>query len=121
MKILICEDQEILLTALEYRLRKHGFEVAMAKNGRDALDILSNGGVDLIVADLMMPLVSGSEVIDYVRKDMKSDIPIIIITALEEDEVVLDCIRQGATDFIIKPFKPFELILRIKRLLYLDV
>ena len=120
MKILICEDEEVLLTALEYRLRKHGFEVERAKNGEEALDILSNGGADLVVADLMMPKVNGDEVTRYIRAEMKSDLPVILITALEDDELVLNSLKLGANDFIIKPFKPFELILRIKRLLYLD-
>ena len=62
----------------------------------------------------MMPNVSGLELITFVRKKMKSDLPIIMISAMGNDETVLEAFRLGATDFISKPFKPSELVLRIK-------
>jgi two-component system alkaline phosphatase synthesis response regulator PhoP len=117
MKILICEDEEIMLTALEFRLRKQGFTVIKAEDGRQAIEKLKSEKPDLVVADIMMPHVSGLELIQFIRSDLKnSDIPVIIISALEYDEVVLEAFRLGANDFIAKPFKPYELILRIKRI-----
>ena len=71
---------------------------------------------DLVVADIMMPFVSGLELINYIRKDLGSLLPVIIISALEHDETVLEAFRLGASDFITKPFKPNELILRIKKI-----
>ena len=117
MKILICEDEEIMLTALEFRLRKQGFEVVLAKDGRQAIQKVQDELPDVLVADIMMPYVTGLELITFIREEMKSDLPIIIISALENDEVVLNAFRLGATDFITKPFKPNELILRIKKIL----
>lgn len=114
MKILVCEDEEILLTSLEFRLKKQGLEVILAADGKEALEKIQNESPDLIVADIMMPHVTGLELITFVRKKMKSDIPIIIISAMGQDDVVLKAFELGATDFISKPFKPSELVLRIK-------
>lgn len=116
MKILICEDEEIMLTALEFRLRKQGFEVLLAENGKIALEKIKTEQPDLVVADIMMPFVTGLELIEFIRKDMRNALPIIIISALEHEETVLKAFRLGATDFITKPFKPNELVLRIKRI-----
>ncbi len=116
MKILICEDEEIMLTALEFRLRRQGFEVVRAEDGQLALDRLQSENPDLVVADIMMPHVTGLELVTHIRETLKSDTPIIIISALEQEEVVLEAFRLGATDFITKPFRPNELILRIKRI-----
>lgn len=114
MKILVCEDEEILLTSLEFRLKKQGFEIMLAKDGKEALEKIKSESPDLVVADIMMPHVSGLELITFVRKKMKSDMPIIMISALGNDDTVLEAFRLGATDFIAKPFKPSELVLRIK-------
>ena len=64
----------------------------------------------------MMPHVSWLELIEYVRQDLKSPLPLIVISALEHDDIVLEAFRRGATDFITKPFKPNELLLRIRRI-----
>jgi two-component system response regulator VicR len=116
MKILVCEDEEIMLTALEFRLRRQGFSVIKAKDGQAAIEMITQESPDLVVADVMMPHVTGLELINYIRKKKKSDIPIIMISALEQDEIVLEAFKLGATDFITKPFRPNELILRIKRI-----
>lgn len=116
MKILVCEDQEILLTSLEFRLNKQGFKVITAKDGKEALKKVEEESPDLVVADIMMPYFTGLQLVDYVRNDLDMDLPIIMISALEEEETVLEAFRVGANDFIPKPFKPAELILRIKRI-----
>ncbi|HFC00387.1 MAG TPA: response regulator transcription factor [Phaeodactylibacter sp.] len=114
MKILVCEDEEILLTSLQFRLKKQGFDIIIAKDGKDALEKIKTESPDLVVADIMMPSVSGLELITFIRKKMKSKMPVIIISALGNDEMVLKAFELGATDFISKPFKPSELVLRIK-------
>ena len=116
MKILICEDEEIMLAALEFRLRKHGFVSLPVEDGRQAIQTLQQEMPDLIVADIMMPYVTGLELIHHVRNELNSQIPIIIISALDDDATVLEAFRLGANDFIAKPFKPNELILRIKKI-----
>ena len=116
MKILICEDEEIMLTALEFRLRRQGFQVILAQDGRQALEKVQSENPDLIVADIMMPYVNGLELIQHVRTELNNDVPIIVMSAIEQDDVVLEAFKLGAKDFIAKPFKPDELILRIKRI-----
>ena len=103
-----------MLTALEFRLRKAGYEVLLAENGKIALEKIKEEKPDLVVADIMMPFVSGLELIEFIRKDMRSALPVIVISALEHEDTVLEAFRLGATDFITKPFKPSELVLRIK-------
>ena len=105
-----------MLTALEFRLRKQGFEVYKAKDGQVAKEQILATSPDLIIADIVMPHVTGLELIQFVKEDLKKDIPIIVISALEFDDVVLNAFKLGAADFITKPFKPTELILRIRRI-----
>lgn len=114
MKVLICEDEEVMLTALEFRLRKHGFEVILAEDGRKALQKIKEEVPDVLVADIMMPYVTGLEVLHHIRHELKSSLPVIIISALDNQDVVLEAFEIGANDFISKPFKPDELVLRIK-------
>ncbi len=116
MKILICEDEEIMLTALEFRLQRQGFEVVIAKDGQEALQLIEAGDADLVILDIMLPSLSGLQLIQHLREVRKSKLPVIIISALEHDDIVLEAFRLGASDFITKPFKPNELILRIKRI-----
>jgi len=116
MRILVCEDEEILLTSLEFRLRKNGFSVITAKDGKQALQMVEEDKPDLLVADIMMPHLTGLQLVDYMRNDLDLDTPVIIISALEEEDTVLEAFRYGANDFIAKPFKPTELVLRIKKI-----
>ena len=116
MRILICEDEEIMLTALQFRLKKQGYDVIIAEDGKEAMEKLETESPDFMVADIMMPYVTGLELISHVRNVKNSQMPIIIISALDNDDTVLEAFRLGANDFIAKPFKPNELILRIKRL-----
>ena len=116
MKILICEDEEIMLTALEFRLRRQRFEVMITKDGKEALSAIKEDKPDLLVVDVMLPGISGLDLIKHIREKLQLSLPIIVISALEHDDTVLEAFRLGASDFITKPFKPNELILRIKRI-----
>ena len=116
MKILVCEDEEMLLTSLEFRLRKQGFEVIRAIDGQEAKDKVKSEMPDLVIADIMMPHVSGLQLTTFIRNEMKSTVPIIMISALGNDDTVLEAFQLGANDFISKPFKPIELVLRIKKI-----
>ncbi len=117
MNILICEDEEILLTALEFRMRKVGFDVVLAKDGRAAWEKIEQLNIDLVVADILMPRLTGLELIQKLRENGHPQLPIIVISPLEHEEEILEAFRLGANDFVAKPFKPAELVLRIKRLL----
>jgi len=118
MKVLICEDEEIMLTAIEFRLQKAGFGVLRAKNGKEAVAIIKEKQPGMIVLDMVMPETDSLDLINHIRTKMKNDAPIILLAPIEkEDEEVLEAFRLGAQDFVTKPFKPTELILRIKRVL----
>ena len=118
MKVLICEDEEIMLTAIEFRLQKAGFGVLRAKEGEQTLQMIETHQPELIVLDMVMPDTDCFEVISHIREKMKNEAPIILLAPIEkDDEEVLEAFRLGITDFVTKPFKPTELILRIKRIL----
>jgi len=117
MTILICEDEEIMLAALSFRLRQNGFEVIAAENGREALNKIKEFNPDIIVTDIMMPYITGTELLNTLRREMQSNVPVIIISTLDQEEVILSAFQRGANDFIVKPFKPNELIIRIKKII----
>jgi two-component system alkaline phosphatase synthesis response regulator PhoP len=117
MKVLLCEDEDVMRTAIEFRLTKQGYKVSYVSNGLDAIHALSQTLPDILVTDLVMPIHNGIEVIKYLRQNIKSDIPVIVISPVEEDELILEALRAGADDFLAKPFKPLELVLRLRSLI----
>lgn len=116
-KLLLAEDDELLATLLDFRLKKEGYEVQLSKDGREVKEHLQNQMPDVIVSDIMMPYFSGMELIDYVRNELKSTIPIIIISSAGNEENVISAFELGANDFISKPISPSELIVRLNRIL----
>lgn len=115
MLILIAEDDELILKTIEHKLLKEGYEVIIARNGKDAIDTIKEIEIDLIITDIMMPFASGTEILAAIRSFGKK-IPVIMLSSLGQEEVVLEAFDLGASDFMVKPFSPNELILRIKRL-----
>ncbi|MCB0550721.1 MAG: response regulator [Phaeodactylibacter sp.] len=115
-KILICEDEEILLTALKFRLQKQGYELFLAVDGKEAREIIESKKPDLVVTDIDVPKISGMELISLVRNELEMSVPIIIIAPLENENLILEAMQKGADDFVTKPFKPVELVLRIRRI-----
>ncbi|MEM9884918.1 MAG: response regulator transcription factor [Bacteroidota bacterium] len=120
MKILICEDEEILLTALEFRMRKAGFDVVLAQNGKSAVEKVQQDTFDLVIADIEMPVMNGLELIQHIKDFADSTPPVIVISALEHEEEIMEALRLGARDFVAKPFKPAELVLRAKCIFQAD-
>lgn len=113
-KILICENEEILLTALKFRLQKQSYELFLAANGEEARRLVREAAPDLIVTDIGLPDVNGLDLIAYVRQECKLSVPIILIAPLDKGDALVEAVRLGATDFVTKPFKPVELVLRIR-------
>ena len=113
-KILICEDEEILLTALKFRLQKQGYELLLCSNGEEARQLAKTEMPDIIVTDIDLPDVSGVDLVSYIRKDLLNETPIIMISPLEHEDDLLLALKNGANDFVTKPFKPVELVLRIR-------
>jgi len=113
--LLLAEDDELLASLLDYRLQKGGYNVHVANDGRDVKEYLKTATPDIIVSDIMMPYFSGIELIDYVRNQLDSKIPIIIISSAGNEENVLSAFELGANDFISKPVSPSELLVRVGR------
>jgi DNA-binding response OmpR family regulator len=119
MKILVAEDEPLMLMAIEAKLRKDGFEVVGTRDGREALKAFENDTPDLIITDILMPYTSGLELIGIVKSNSAKRIPIIVLSALGQEETVMEAFQLGADDFLTKPFNPTELSVRVKRLLKL--
>ena len=117
MKILVAEDETIMLKTIDLRLRKDGYEVFLAEDGLEALKKLEEFSFDLIITDIMMPYASGLEIIGTVRKDKTRKVPIIILSAMGQEDVVMEAFQLGVDDYITKPFSPNELSVRVKRLI----
>lgn len=116
MLILVAEDDELILRTIEHKLVKGGYEVLLTRDGKEAIDTLKNTDVDLIISDIMMPFASGIEILSALKETDKK-VPVIMLSSMGQEQVILDAFALGAYDFIVKPFSPNELILRIKRLL----
>jgi len=115
MLILIAEDDELILRTVEHKLVKEGHEVVLTRNGREAIEKINELDLDLVVTDIMMPFASGIEILSAI-KSIGKKIPVIVLSSMGQEEVVVDAFDLGASDFMVKPFSPNELILRIKRL-----
>jgi DNA-binding response OmpR family regulator len=116
MTILVAEDEPIMQKTIALRLRKDGHEVLTTDNGREALAMIARQRPDLIITDIMMPYASGLEIVGTI-KQLEKKIPVIVLSAMGQENVVLEAFNLGADDFISKPFSPNELSMRVKRLM----
>ena len=114
-KILIVEDEVSFSEALAFLLGKEGFEVSVAEDGQQAVDKFSKEGADLILLDLMIPVISGIEVCRTIRAT--SQVPIIMLTAKDAEIDKVVGLELGADDYVTKPYSSRELIARIKAVL----
>jgi len=116
--ILVVDDQPVNTELLEAHLVPQGYEVVKAVSGEEALKILSNNQIDLVLLDVMMPRMSGFEVLEKIRADEKTRlIPVVMVTVLKETEDRVKALEAGCDDFISKPFNRHELLARVKSLL----
>lgn len=117
-QVLIADDETLMLKALEFRLTKSGYSALTACDGQKAIEIINSNTPDLIITDIMMPFVSGLEIVNSVKKDERfRHIPVIVLSAAGLENTVLEAFRLGADDFLTKPFSPNELSIRVKKLL----
>ena len=115
MKILVVDDEKLLVKGIKFNLENDGYEVVTGADGRDAVELAAAGDIDLIVLDLMMPRMDGLEACTKIREF--SDVPIIMLTAKSEDMDKLMGFEHGADDYLTKPFNILELKARIRALL----
>lgn len=110
--ILICDDEKDIVAALRIYLSGNDYELYEAYNGREALDIIRNNDIHLVLLDIMMPETDGIEVLTTLRRE--SNIPVIFLTAKGEDTDKILGLNIGADDYVTKPFNPVELLARVK-------
>lgn len=114
-RVLVVEDEESFSDALSFMLRKEGFEVAVASTGTDAVVQFDRDGADLVLLDLMLPGMSGTEVCRNLRA--RSSVPIIMVTAKDSEVDKVVGLELGADDYVTKPFSSRELVARIRAVL----
>ncbi len=115
MKILVAEDQPLILKSILYKLEKSGHEVIGVVDGQQAKDFYVNESPDLVLTDILMPFVTGPELIHFIRSTDDVNTPIIVLSQLGMEKDILKCFDLGADDYITKPFLPAELVARINR------
>lgn len=116
MKILIIEDNPTLQGVLREVLEPLGEEILSAYTGEEGLKILKEEEVDLVLLDLMLPKITGLEVLDIIKKDFET-IPVIVITAYASIDTAIDAMKRGAFHYIPKPFKNEEILIQVKKAL----
>jgi DNA-binding response OmpR family regulator len=117
MKILIAEDDAMLLKTIELHLLKKGYEVIATRDGREAMAKIDEVLPDMVITDVMMPWISGMQIIEKVKNRTDRQIPVIVLSVIDQEAVVMQALELGADDYMTKPFSLKELSTRIKRLL----
>lgn len=120
-KILTCDDEKNIVRLIQVNLERQGYEVATAYNGRECLEKVAEDKPDLIVLDLMMPEMTGFEVLEELKKNPETqNIPVIMLTARTQDQDVLRGWQSGVECYLTKPFNPIELLTFIKRIFAME-
>lgn len=117
MKILVCEDDYMVIKAIEHKLTREGYEVDIANDGRMATEKIKTHAYDLVITDLLMPFSGGLELINLMKNELKKETPIIVLSKVGNEETIIEAFKLGADDYLTKPFSPNELSIRVKRFL----
>jgi two-component system, OmpR family, response regulator ResD len=113
--VLVVDDEPIVRDVLTRYLTRAGYQVSDAADGEQALEAISAGHPDVVLLDLMLPRVNGLDVLRSVRRD--SDVPVIVLSARSSERERIDGLRQGADDYVIKPYSPGEVVARVEAVL----
>lgn len=111
-KILVCDDDKAIVEAIFIYLQQEGYEIVTAYDGVEAMEVLRNQNVDLLIIDIMMPRLDGIRATLKIREE--NPLPIIILSAKSEDADKILGLNVGADDYVTKPFSPLELVARVK-------
>ena len=117
MKILIVDDDELMLKAISHSLGQEGYAVVLAQDVSSAINILENQKIDLIVSDIMMPNVSGLGLLSMLKEYYFDRIPVILISSLDKGGIVANSLGLGATYFLPKPLDVKELLTCVKSII----
>lgn len=117
-KILIADDDMLLVSLLEHKLRQNGYDVVSVNDGQSAVDQFASFMPDLVILDGMMPNLDGFQVLRELKKNLIwANVPVLMLTARKQENDVVEGLSLGAADYLVKPFSPDELIGRIARVL----
>lgn len=115
MKILVVEDNHLLLKVVETKLKKEGYEVICCDNGKDAIAQITSASPDMVITDIMLPYSSGLEIVNFVKVTLQKSIPVIVMSGIGQEKIVEEAFKLGADDYMTKPLSLSELSMRIKR------
>jgi len=115
-KVVVAEDDLPIADLLSFILRREGYEVYIAYDGGEALESIEKNLPDLVLLDIMMPVMDGWDVLKKVKEDDKlKNIPVIMLTAKGQEWDIVKGFELGSEDYVVKPFSPSELLVRIKK------
>jgi putative two-component system response regulator len=114
--ILVVDDDNAVCNFISTLLNKHGYSVIACESGKEALAKLQDNKIDVVLTDIIMPEVSGVEILEKIH-NTNPDIPVILITGYPDVDTVVDAIKKGVFDFIVKPYKPEQLIHSLEKAL----
>lgn len=115
-RILLIDDDELILKVINRILTKEGYEVQTASNGKDAMELIDKQKFDLLITDLMMPYSNGFEVISKFKQHPNAEgVPVIVISSVGTENAVREGLNIGADDYLRKPIMPDELLIRVRR------
>ena len=114
--ILIADDEEAIREVISTLLETRGYECRVAANGRVALELFRQKSPDLVLSDIVMPEMDGLKLLAQLR-EIDTDVPVIMVTAMHDISIALEAIRNGAYDYVLKPFEKDQLYLSVHRAL----
>lgn len=113
--IVVAEDNPLIANLVKFKMEKSGYETLVGENGREALQLVETNAPDLVILDVMMPIMDGFEVLRRLKSNPQTEgIPVIMLTAKGTEEDILRGFESGAVDYMVKPFSVSELAARVK-------
>jgi two-component system, OmpR family, response regulator VicR len=115
--ILVIEDDKLISSLVSFRLKKEGFNITLAQDCEEGMNIFDSTNPDLVITDVLIPFHDGIDIVEY-TKNRRPNCPVIVLSSMgDEEATVIKAFESGASDFVPKPFNPNELAFRVKRLI----
>lgn len=115
MRIFYAEDDQMMQKMVAYSLIRMGHEVITVENGTEAIETLKSETFDFIILDVFLPYLSGLEVAKFIRNELKSEVPIIVLSRSGLDDIIKQAMEIGVNEYLTKPIEPDFLLLKIKK------
>lgn len=115
MKILVVDDDEMILKVIQHQLEAEGYKIITAKDGMMAFEIIKKDDIDLIISDIMMPDMSGLTMLSLLKRFYYSKVPVIFISSLDQGNLITQSLGLGVEDYLVKPLNFKELLARVKK------